>query len=845
MMFKGTKQFGKGEFSRIIKAKGGVDNAATYIDWTYYWQLMSKDHLELTLKLEADRMQNALFDPKEFEAERIVVRSELEGRESDPDTLLYDNMRAVAYQEHPYRWPTIGYLTDVEHITRDQVYKYYRTYYHPNNATIVIVGDVDTAKTIELVKKYFGKIPKGPEIPKVNAAEPKQCGERRFVIKREGTASRAMIAYHIPRIDNADTYPLMILAQILSGGRSTRLYQAMVEGHIATSAWAAASVEKDPSLFLLGATGSGNVSADKLETALLDQVEKCKTTPPSEDELIRAKNQIEAYLVMQNDSVTDQGEQLGNYESVISYKYLDFLLPLLKSVTGEDVMRVANKYLTEENRTVGWFSPTELATGGGQDVPEIGAVQFTMRPWERAAYYRPINTINKSKQGNAGRITSKAKISSSPTPSSEPEATVKPKRIVMKNGVVVIVQENHSNPTVAIRGSVKAGGIFEPKDKKGIASFTANMLSRGTNKRSALDIAIETDAVGAEVNVSSDDEAVRFSGKSLSKNFNLLLDVLSDELRNPSFPQDQIDRLKSQTISRLGMEKEDLMRTALRQFNRAIYPESHPFRPQTIKEDETATKSITRDDLVAFHKEYYGPETTIIVIVGDVKPDEAVAAVDKFLGDWQPVGPARRITIPEIPLAATPSKTIVPIADKSEVDVIYGFAGKLKRSDPDFYASNVMNNILGGGGGLDSRLGIRIREQLGLVYSVWSGFDSGLGDGPWLASFGTNPGNADKAVNAMDQVIRQYAKYGPTKKEFDEAIDYITGVFPIRLETNDGVANILSSAEFYGLGMDYIQKYPSFYRSVTIDQVKKAAQKHLNPDVRTLVIVGPYKEKNE
>lgn len=819
MMFKGTKTYGKGEFTRLIKSKGGMENAATWVDFTYYWELLSSDHLELALKLEADRMQNSLFDPREFDAERTVVRSELEGKENHPFTLLYQGIHASAYTAHPYRWPIIGWLSDVENVPRDAVYNYYRTYYKPNNATLVIVGDVDTEKTLELVRKYFGKIPRGPEPPEVYTKEPPQQGERRFTIRRQGAAERVMVAYHIPEIIHPDTYPLMMLDQILSAGKSSRLYQVLVEGRLATSTWSTASSRKDSGLFILSATGLDGVSAAQLEKALLEEVEKMKSVPPTSKEMEQATNQLEAYLVFQNDSVSGQGEQLGTYETIASWKYLDTLLPRIMGVTPEDVQRVAREYLREENRTVGWFVPTGPPSGGKRGAP--GLESHLQTPLGIAPNYTP-----------AAKRTA-------PTPAIDTQ-TVKPKRTVLKNGMVVIVQENHSNRTVAIRGNLKAGGYFDPVDKKGLAAFTAEMLTRGTNRRSALDIAQETDYVGASIGTGSDTETATFSAKGLSKDFNLLLDILSDEIRRPSFPEEQIEKVKGEMTSQLDQEKENPRDRAMREFNRSVFPPGHPLRPQTIEEDQASIRSITRDDLVKFHQTYYGPETAAIVIVGDVTAEDAVAAVEKYFGDWKPTEVSHKIDIPRTPLAAKSSKEIIPMTDKSQVDVVFGHSGQLARTDPDFYAATVMNHILGGGAGLDSRLGKLLREDMGLVYYVYSWFDASLGAGPWQVSFGTNPANTDKAVDAAQEEIRHYIDAGPTEKEFDDAIDYIVGVFPIRLETNDGVANVLLAAEFYGLGIDYIERYPSIYRSVTIKQVRAAAKKYLHPDRTSLVVAGPY-----
>ncbi|MBI2842044.1 MAG: insulinase family protein [Armatimonadetes bacterium] len=844
MMFKGTEEYGKGEFQRLVKSKGGRNNASTSNDFTNYWELLSTEHLELALKLEADRMTNALIDAKELDAEKVVVRSELEWRENDPEMLLYTSMDSAAYTAHPYRWPIIGWTADVMNVPREKVYNYYRTFYHPNNATLVIVGDVDIEKTMALVRNYFGVIPKGPEPPPVYTEEPPQRGERRFALKREGSAARTMVGFHVPELTDPDTYPIMVLDQILSGGKSSRLYQSLVEGQIATSVWSTSGSSRDPGLFLLAATGRDGVTAEQLEKALVEEVEKAASAPPSPDELTRAKNQLEAYLIFQNDGVSRQGYQLGYYNTLASWKYLDTLLPRLNAVTAEEVQRVAKQYMTEDNRTVGWFVPTGPTAGGQGDSSMPGAPHFSE---QIAANYRsesdrmPSAVPFRSNTVIASNNTQPVAASDDPASSSTSPKAAKPKRVVLGNGMVVIVQENPSNRTIAISGNLKAGGYFDPTNKQGLAKFVAGMLSRGTQSRTALDIAKETDFVGANINISSSTEAVEVSAKALSKDFGLMLDLISDQLRNPTFPDEQIEKLRGEMVSELEQEKENTELRARRALYRSIYPKGHPYYSQTIEEDQASIKSIAKDDLVAFHKKYYGPETTVIVIVGDVEADQAVSAVEKQFGNWQPTGPARKIDIPDVALASEPSKVVIPVMDKSQADVFFGHAGQLSRDDPDFYTVNVMNYVLGGGGALDSRLGSRIRDDMGLVYSVYSWFEATLGEGPWYAAFGANPENVDKAVAATDEEIRRYINSGPTEEEFKGAIDYIVGVFPIRLERNDGVASVLLSAEFYGLGMDYIQEYPKLYRAVTINQVRAAAKKYLHPDRRTLVIAGPYK----
>jgi len=831
MLFNSSKSYKKGEITRIIRERGGIENAATWTDFTYYWQLLSSEHLELSLKTLAERVGNASLLNDEFQKERTVVLSELDGKQNDPDWLIYEGLWATAFQAHPYHWPTIGWQSDVRNIDISQVRAYYHTYYHPNNATLVLVGDFDTDKALALVKKYFGKIPAAKLPRPMYTTEPPQRGPREIVLRREGNAERVEMGYRIPEMADADTYALMVLDQVLSGGRSSRLYQALVESQLATSAWSSAGSRRDPALFAFGATARQGVTSEALRKALLEQVEKAKTTLPTADEMQAAKNQLQAYFVFQNDSVSDQGEQLGYYNTLATWKFGETIVPKVMAVTAAQVQAVAQKYLIEDNLTVSRFIPDKPGGGAADGTGPAGSVNRSRMPG--AAY--------------ATQVRGQKAVSGKPVAKDQPAARsiskiVRPHREVLPNGITVIVQENHSNPTVAISGNIKAGSCFDPPGKSGVASLTAEMTARGTAKRTALQIAKETDFVGASVDTSAGVESAGFGASALKKDLALVMDILSDELRNATFPQDQFERAKGQMLSNLERSKEFPEARAFRAFANSVFPAGHPYHNLMFEDAEKELQGIAREDLVAFHKAYFRPDTMIIAVVGDVTATEVVALVKQYFGDWQAAGPAPKIDIPTIEPQKQPSRVVIPMMDKSEVSVVFGHALGLRRDDPDFYAARVMNQILGGAGALASLLGEVIREKHGLVYDVYSTFDSTLGAGPWYASLGTNPKNADKAVNLLKTEIEQFRKKGATKEQFSQAREFIVGVFPIALETNAGIARMLLNAEFYGLGMDYIANYGKIYRSVTLEQVNATARKYLHPEAATLVIAGPYKE---
>ena len=362
MMFKGSKKYGPKQFSRVVQRNGGNDNAFTSKDYTAYFENLAADRLEIAMDLESDRMQNLLLDPKEFLSERDVVKEERRMRyEDDPTQTMVEQMMATAFSAHPYQWPVIGWMADLGNITRDDLEKHYRTYYAPNNATVVVVGDFDRPKTLALVEKYFGSIPRGPEVPKVGAVEPKQLGEKRVKVKQEAELPAIFAGYKVPNLTSADSHALNVLQSILSSGKSSRLYRSLVyEKQIAQYAGGDYDdVSTDPNLFYVYAGVMPGKSEDDVERALYVEIDRFKNDPVSDEELQKAKNQAEASFIMSQDSMFYQAMLLGQYETVANWKLLGAYLDGIRAVKKEDIERVARQYFTDENRTVGILVPVK------------------------------------------------------------------------------------------------------------------------------------------------------------------------------------------------------------------------------------------------------------------------------------------------------------------------------------------------------------------------------------------------------------------------------------------------------------------------------------------------------
>jgi len=363
MMFKGTPTYGKGEIARVLQRHGASFNAGTSLDYTCYYEVLASDRLELAVTLEADRMANALIPEEEHRLEMTVVRSELERNEDNPHRALFLELLAQTFKAHPYHWPTIGWRTDVEQITTDEIRSYYRTHYVPNNATAIIVGDVDRARGLALVEQYFGGIPRGPDPPLVRVVEPPPTGERRFKIRKPGDTRYLIVAWRNPEMAHADNYALDVLGMILGHGRTSRLYRGLVETKLATEVDAANETARDPFLLLAQATVAPDATLEAVEAALHREVELLRTQPVTSEELARAKRQVEASFVYSKDSIRSLAQQLGYFETVASYRYLDTYLERLASVGPDDVRRAADVYLIEDARTVGVYDPVPSTNG--------------------------------------------------------------------------------------------------------------------------------------------------------------------------------------------------------------------------------------------------------------------------------------------------------------------------------------------------------------------------------------------------------------------------------------------------------------------------------------------------
>lgn len=405
-------------------------------------------------------------------------------------------------------------------------------------------------------------------------------------------------------------------------------------------------------------------------------------------------------------------------------------------------------------------------------------------------------------------------------------------RVALPNGMTVLVRENHAAPVVVVEGYIPAGAIHETAQQAGLSSFVASMLTRGS-ARYSFDLFNETvESLGASLGAGSDNHFTNFSTTSLSEDFGQMLQVLADVVRNPLFPAEQVERVRQQRLVRLQERAQDTNRMASLRFFESVYGQ-HPYGRSVSGYTETIS-ALQQADLADYHAAHYTPNGAILVIVGDVETKQALDLVDAHFGNWQ--GAAQTTDVP--PLTTVDRQRIhYPIAGKVQSDIVIG-APAVARHDPDFFAVRVANTILGQFG-MMGRLGERVREEQGLAYYSYSSADTELHGGVWLAQAGVNPANVQQAI---DSILTEFVRLGEEPVPAEELADsqaYLTGILPLTLETNAGVASTLLNMEWYKLGLDYLTRYNQLIYSVTPADVQRVAARYLHPDRCTIVVAGP------
>jgi zinc protease len=823
LLFKGTKERPI-QFGRLFSALGSSSNAFTSYDMTAYFGTVGSEKLNALLELEADRMANTVAGATELKSENTVVLSELDGGNNNPGTRLNRVLMRAAFPNSSYGWPVIGYRTDVVDFSAEEVQAYYRTHYRPDNATLVVVGNFDTSATLKQIKDIFGKITPPPtpssipvSAPPISPAKPYKPGEP-IVLKEPGSVPFLQAVYPtLPPITHPDVPILDVMDSVLTAGKSSRLYQALVQTGLASSVGGSAVTLIDPGWYSFSATPAQGKSLKEIDGLILSEVTKLQTSGITAAELERAKAQLQATFILGNRDISSLAQQIG-YNQIVAndYAFSDRYLEAVNKVTIADVQRVAKQYLNPDKRVLGFFEPSVVTAQAGSNNPTSTHKPFTAG--------KPLDPAEIARYLPKSALDAKA---AAPTP-------VKPERFVLANGLKVLLLSDKSSPAITVVGEIKAGTGFDSELKAGLADLAAQNLMNGTKTKDALAIAKGLENRGASLGFSASRERVSVTGSALSKDLPVVIEQLADVLQNATFPANELELNRQRNLVALKAELDSPGSLARRKFQQKVFPQGHPFHAMRT---EATLKSITREEIANFYQTHYRPDTTTLVVFGDFDPATVKPLLTQTLSSWQAKGTAPELKYPDVknPPAIKQEEVVLP--GKTQAITMMGHPG-IARRDPRYYKALVLNQVLGGDT-LASRLGTEIRDRLGLTYGIFSAFQAGQGAGPFIIQMQTSAQDNQRAVDATLALLRQLREKGISQAELDAAKRSLINGFPVDLADPNSIANAVLSDEIFGFEIGSFYQFPSKVKAIELDAVNSTARELLFPENLEIVTVTP------
>jgi len=793
MLFKGTKTRGVGEIASTVEASGGDINAYTSMDHTVYHITIANEYAGTAMEILADAIQYSTFDAGELEREKLVVLEEIHRGKDNPSRVFSRELFKTAYSVHPYGRNVIGTPESVTSVKRRDMVDFHKAWYVPGNMKLLVVGGVSAPEIFERAAGLFTE-PGQKGHGRVESVEPEQDGIRNFGLTMDTEPARVTFAFPIGELTDPDTPVLDLAAAILSGGRSARFPIHLRDKGIVLSAWAYAYTPRDPGLFIIGAA----TTQDKVEIAsraILQQVARLQTEMVSIQELNLARDQIINDKIFSRETVQGQAREIGYLALTLGdLDFNDIYYSRLQSVDSSDILDVARRVFRPERATVGFLSKD---SGSQPDDDTIA---------------RLLTDILKP----AGRLETKD------------AATVY--RSILPNGITLIVREDRRLPLVAVRTGVLGGVRYETQEDQGSFNLLAHLLTRGTSKRTAQEMAQKLDSLSASLGGFSGRNSLGVTGKFLSRDIREGLSLMREVLTEATLPQGEIDLFKGQVVSAIKAQKDNMTSFALDLFRRTLFRE-HPYRFQVMGTEESV-ENITREGLLSIYRSVIQPDGMVISISGDITVQRAYQLTMEYFGDlkggsYDP-GP--------LPVEVRRDGIVtdrVLREDKAQTHVILGYPGPaLDAADLD--ALEVLNAVLAGQGG---RLFKELRDKKSLAYSVFSFVAPGIDPGYIAFGIGLDPARETEAVEGFLEQIRLVRREPVSAEEMARAKRYLVGSHMIGLQTLRSRGDEVFFPALYGQDLDHALSLERRIQSVTTWQVKEAALQYLDPENYTLVVV--------
>jgi zinc protease len=822
MLFKGTPTFPN--VPKVLRDHGAGNrfNGTTWVDRTNYYETMpaSDENLEFGIKLEADRLVNSFIKREDLVSEMTVVRNEFEAGENNPEQILSQRMMAVAYEWHNYGKSTIGNRADIERVPIENLQAFYRKFYQVDNAMLIVAGKFDQKQASEYIGKYFGSLKKpARDLPNTYTEEPAQDGERNVVLRRVGSVGAVGAIYHIPAGAHPDYPAIEVLKDALTSAPSGRVYKALVESKKASSVSGSVYAWHDPGVLEITAMVEC-AGIDAARDALIENLENLKTNPITGAEVDRAKTRFKKFHEQLLNSTDRLAVQLSEWAAAGDWRLFFLHRDRVEKVTAEDVNRVAAKYLTRNNRTVGVYYPSEKAERA--EIPTTPDVVALVKDYK-------------------GRDTVAQGEAFDPSPENIEKRVTRGKF----DGIqYALLAKKSRGEMVQLRLNLHFGSEKSLHGLNNAANVLGSLMRRGTQQHSRQQLTDAFDKLGAQVGFSSDAGELSVSLQVKKGELSATLKLVGEILREPSFPQAEFEILKRENLERLKQAKTEPQALAGQALQRRLTPydkDDIRYSP-TIEEGIARIEAVKLDDVKKVYQQI-GAGAGELAIVGDFDPEPTLNAVKEIVKDWRPTVPFERIEHP-YKFDVKGGKEIINTPDKANAVYIAGLMFPETDRDPDYPALQIGNYLLGGAP-LASRLSVRVRGEEGLSYGTGSMFAAEAQDksARMLVFAITNPKNIDKVDKVIAEEIGKFLKDGVSQAEIDEGKRAFVEQLKVQ-RSNDGIiATQLANGLFNDRTFRYYSELEKKILDLKPSDVQAAYKKILDPSKLVIIHAGDFKKK--
>ena len=828
MVFKGTPTHPN--IPKALQEYGAQWNGTTSEDRTNYFETVpaGDKNLEFAIRLEADRLVNSHVKREDLLSEMTVVRNEFERSENDPSSVLYKRIIAAAFEWHNYGKTTIGNRSDIERVPIENLQAFYRKHYQPDNVVLIVAGQFEEAKALELIQKYFGAIPRPDrKLDTTYTEEPAQDGERSVTLRRVGDVGAVGMAYHIPAGSHEDSAALQVLANILDSQPSGRLYKALVETKKATGISANADGSHDPGLLLISAEVLDAEKLNEVRDTIIEVVDELAKSGVTDEEVTRARQQILKARALAATDTSRLAVSLSNWVAQGDWRLYFLHRDRVEKVTADDVKRVAASYLQRNNRTVGVFIPTAKPERIAIPTrPDVGALVSNYKGREALAAGEAFDA---TPQNIESRV----------------------KRQEIEGIKVTLLPKKTRGAEVQLSLTLRYGNEQDLKGLQQAAELLPDLMLRGTKKLSYQQLRDELDRLEASLTAgggrggafgSGVPGEITFSIQAKRDTLPAVIGILQQVLREPTLPADEFEVLKRQQLSALEQMKTEPSVLAMLLLSRQLAPYSKDnirYVP-TVEELIERTGAVTHEQVTSLYREFLGAGAGELSIVGDFEAEACLPILKEALSGWTAAKRYERIamTVPQ-GLSASQHKILTP--DKANATYAAGTLIALRDDDPDYAALAIANHILGGAP-LSSRLGERVRQRDGLSYSVGSGLGvSSLDKRANLRFYAIcNPQNIERVKTAIQEEIERILKDGVGQDELEKAKQGYLQAQKVRRTNDRALAGTLADLSHAGRTMEFYAELEKRIADLTADQVLAAAKKHIDPNDLVIVTAGDF-----